>query len=154
MKRTPLKRGNSRLTAKTPLSRGNSTLKRTPLKASSSSTASKGNGLSRTRKKSPGEDECRKIVKQRSQGMCEICERNYASDMAHRVAVSQRGKWEPANILHACRFCPSYNHAHTKEAYEKGQHLKYGSDPLSEKVLLGNTWYLLGNDGSKTEYND
>lgn len=150
LKRTPLKRGNSTLSANTPLNRNSEPMKRTPLKAKSTLTA-------KPRTVSSEEKDCREVVKNRSGGLCEICGKRSATDMAHRVGAGQNGKWMPANILHACRFCHSYNHDNPKNSYDHGWHLQSHLNPLKEPVLLVENgvkkWFLLDNKGLKLETN-
>lgn len=137
LKRTPLKRTDT-------LSRGDSTLKRTAFKP-------------KPKVKSQEEISCREVVKTRSEGICEICGINPASDMAHRVGAGQSGKWMPANLLHACRKCHSYNHDHPQNSFKHGWHLQSYRDPLKEPVLLvkngASNWYLLKNNGQLKRMN-
>lgn len=48
------------------------------------------------------EDRCRKIVRTRSAGVCEMCGTKPADTMHHRRKRSQSGPWMPSNILHLC----------------------------------------------------
>lgn len=48
------------------------------------------------------EAKCRKVVRERSGEICEICGKKRAAQMHHRRNRSQSGKWEAANILHIC----------------------------------------------------
>lgn len=183
LKRTPLDKGDSALAArsslsrgdkklnpgkglqsKTPLSSGNkplsqsSSLKsKTPLSSGNKPLQSKGPMKSTPKPMTAEEELCRKIVKERSEGLCEVCGKRRATDMAHRLARSQNGKWTPSNILHACRDCHEGNHDNPLNAFENGWHLRSGSDPLECPVLLASsngeqTWYLLKNDGSKVRH--
>jgi hypothetical protein len=45
---------------------------------------------------------CRPIVRERSEGICEICGQKRAAQMHHRRNRSQSGQWQPSNILHIC----------------------------------------------------
>ena len=47
---------------------------------------------------------CRRIVRTRSGGACEICGVE-AVQMHHRRNRSQGGQWTPSNILHVCVQC-------------------------------------------------
>lgn len=173
LKRTPIARGDSALSARTPLARGDKPLtaktelkqssnglqNKTPLKSSSSLSSNatlKSNGPIKSKPKvmTAEEKECRRIVKLRSSGTCEICGKREATDMAHRLAVSQNGQWMPSNMLHACRFCHSYNHDHPQNSFDHGWHLRSGSVPLEEPVLLASfagekQWYKLLDNGEK-----
>lgn len=141
--RTTLKSGDKKLSAKTTLSPGDKRLQ--------AKSAMKAKSKTRT----PEEVECRKIVKVRSNGICEICGQRNATDMAHRLAVSQGGKWQAANILHACRLCHSNNHDNPQNSFDNGWHLRSGSNPVEEKVKLSvspfeKAWFFLNNSGEKT----
>lgn len=141
MKRTPIKRGGSSL-KRTALKKGTSTLSRDKGLKSNVSLKPSGNSLKRSQIKakpkvvSAEEKSCREIVKRRSQGMCEICGYQQATDMAHRVGAGQSGKWVPSNILHACRKCHSFNHENPENSFNHGWHLRMNSNSLEEPVLL------------------
>jgi len=45
---------------------------------------------------------CRRIVSQRSRGICERCGRARADGKHHRVKRGQLGKWDPSNIVDLC----------------------------------------------------
>lgn len=47
------------------------------------------------------EKDCRDIVAQRSDGVCEICGSARAATMHHRL-TRRFGKWRPSNIVHLC----------------------------------------------------
>lgn len=177
LKRTPLDKGDAALAARSPLKRGNSKLDpgkkalqtRKPLSAGTKGL-SQGTGLktnkplkAKTQMKAkpkvmtPEEVSCREVVTKRSQGLCEICANRPATDMAHRLAVSQGGKWMPSNILHACRNCHEYNHDHPVNSFEYGWHLRSGSDPLECPVFLRFSngcegWIMLKDDGTKVSH--
>lgn len=168
MKRTPLKRG-------TGLNRGSSSLSsRSELKSKSelrsNSELSSGSSLSsnsqlqqnsplksrspiknKPRQKTEEELTARRIVKQRSNGVCEICGRREATDMAHRVGAGVGGGWRVVNLLHACRQCHSTNHNKPQNAYDHGWHLRSYQTPEEEPTLLthGNVkrWWLLDDTG-------
>lgn len=112
--------------------------------------------MSTQRKQSPGELRARRLIKDRSGGICEICGHRPATDAAHRLSRGVGGLWEAANLLHACRTCHSTNHDNPLRAYELGQHLRNGSDPLTAPVYLHRPvpgWYTIDNDGQRTEKN-
>lgn len=86
---------------------------------------------------SPEERSCREVVSIRSGQKCEICGRGgIPLEKAHRVARSQQGAWNPANVLDLCNRCHHWNHAHPKVAYAQGWHLRQGSDPCVEPVSM------------------
>jgi hypothetical protein len=47
----------------------------------------------------------RATVPSRSNGICETCCRQPATEMHHRISRGTGGKWSPANILHLCHLC-------------------------------------------------
>ena len=103
------------------------------------------------------------IVKVRSGGSCEICGAK-AENVAHRVAKSQGGPWDPANALHLCgqgnlSGCHGWTHQHSGE--DDGQaggwilrsHHDYAAEPAyilhrDETGVARFGWVLLRSDGS------
>lgn len=156
-----LKQGSG-LKRSAPLSSGNG-LKRTPMKQKAPMGKGEGEAMKRkpirrTQMKSkppevtPEERQCRALVAERSQGLCECCGRSGALEKAHRVARSQGGKWDASNILDLCHKCHQEDHhANPAEAYEGGWHLRSTSDPRTSPVLLWKggryDWALLDDEG-------
>lgn len=99
------------------------------------------------------EVECRAVVTARSGGLCETCGAPGASDKAHRVARSQQGLWDPANILDLCRDCHADHHANPSQAYTLGWHLRSHQDPSSTPAWLwvkgDEGWFILDSDGNR-----
>jgi len=97
------------------------------------------------------ETTCRKIVMQRSQGICERCQSARGCEMHHRLNRSQGGRWEPANIGYLCSSC----HAWVTEnrdgaATAEGWHVLPGQDPQTIPVahyLFAGTMLRLDNEG-------
>lgn len=173
MKRTPLNRGKgfenrgsslrrtqglqsrSRLESKSELKASTGLSRSSGLSAGDGESLKRGNGLNRSsfKKKpyvqSPEERQCRKIVKLRSGGDCEICGgEGIATDMAHRRARSQSGPWTASNMLHACRKCHSGNHDDPARAYEYGWHVKSTVDWKTQPVFLRSSrWVILDDKG-------
>lgn len=122
--------------AKTPMPRGrglqrsaSSKMNQTPLKQTKPPAR-------KVTPRSEEEEACRRIVAQRSGGLCETCGTPGGLEKAHRVARSQGGRWDPENILDLCHSCHAGNHARPTRAYEHGWHLRRHQDPAAEPVLL------------------
>lgn len=109
MKRSPLKRGTSRLTTSKPLQAKTELRRTTPLRATAGprvrSVAGVGSPTGQPKPKrakvTPEERAARKAVKARSGGVCEGCGQAPAAEWAHRVRRDV-GPWCPANGLHLC----------------------------------------------------
>lgn len=84
------------------------------------------------------EGSCRRIVAERSGGMCERCGHTPAESHHHRVKRGQGGKWEPSNIAHLCgdgtRGCHGWIEANPAAAREEGWALRRGEDPRTVSV--------------------
>lgn len=149
-RKTPLK-SNGGLRQGAPLKR--TPMKRTPPPKNGSRPRKKRS--SQLKNKPPevteAEKRCREIVAERSDGLCECCGEAGGLDKAHRVARSQGGKWDPANILDLCRMCHSGNHNSPQRAYDHGWHLRSHQDPVGEPALLWKSgvkdWAYLDSEG-------
>src|SRR6478672_8189369 len=80
----------------------------------------------------------RAAVTGRSGGRCEYCGVR-ATNMHHRIPVSQGGWWSPANILHLCGSgtlgCHGYFTEHPTQAKQVGVILLNSQSPAEEPVL-------------------
>lgn len=95
------------------------------------------------RERTPEEVRCREAVAARSEGLCEGCGHPTGLEKAHRVARSQGGAWQASNILDLCHTCHHVDgHANPTAAYANGRHLRRGSDPTTEPVLLWKRGHL------------
>lgn len=83
------------------------------------------------------ETTCRRIVRERSEGDCEIripvvC-LGRATNFQHRKNRSQGGAWVPSNGLDVCGSgttgCHGWIHANPAEAYARGWSVKSTDDP-------------------------
>ena len=118
--------------------------RKTPLRAKQAQRGSAGTGRNRPEPQTvdPGTDEgqqeraCRALVEQRSKGMCEKCASPQGLQKAHRLARSQGGEWDAANILDLCHACHRTHHENPLDAYRGGWHLRRGQDPAETSVLL------------------
>lgn len=136
--------------------------RRTPLTQATNRPRRQGPEPAATRSRPSGpesqETECRALVSRRSGGICEICGSYPAADKAHRLARSQGGQWDAANILDACRTCHAANHANPDRAYAHHWHLCRGEGPTTTPTWLcragTHCWVLLSNDGAATRLND
>lgn len=84
------------------------------------------------------EQAARRIVRQRSGGVCEtriagVC-RGRAAEWHHRKNRSQGGKWAPSNGLHLCSGCHLYITTHPAAAREKGWAVPSHADPAQTPV--------------------
>jgi len=85
------------------------------------------------------ETTCRRIVRQRSNGGCEVRVTGVclgrATNFQHRKNRSQGGRWLPSNGLDACgsgvHGCHGYIHAYPEESYRKGWSVPSWADPAA-----------------------
>jgi hypothetical protein len=63
---------------------------------------------------------CRPIVRERSEGICEICGALRASEQHHRRNRSQGGQWQPSNILDLCSQDHKFITEHPEMAVRNG----------------------------------
>lgn len=100
-------------------------------------------------KVTPEERRARRLVRQRSGGLCEVCARERATDWSHRVRRSQGGPWCPANGLHVCRKDHRRIDSGLSAMNTLGWHLTRNQDPLATPVFLARRgWVLLRPDGT------
>lgn len=66
------------------------------------------------------EAQARKIVAQRSNGVCELCDQARATHCHHRWLKSQGGPWCPANLIHLDASCHDRIHKNPKDAEVHG----------------------------------
>lgn len=102
----------------------------------------------------PGESRARRLVRARSQGLCEIaipdlCA-HLATDWCHRRNRSQGGRWLASHGLHGCRPChrATTNTDGRRAEYEaNGWVLRRHQDPASTPVLIRGRFVLLDDNG-------
>lgn len=83
------------------------------------------------------EQQARLIVRQRSNGLCEVqvqCAGSRAAEWHHRVNRSQGGVWSPSNGLDACSACHSWITHNPAAAGVLGLHLHPSKDPAAVPV--------------------
>ncbi|QDM55958.1 HNH endonuclease [Gordonia phage Trax] len=102
---------------------------------------------------STNEKECRRIVYERSEGVCEICCMAPAQSVHHRRKRSHGGPWTAANCIHICgdgtRGCHGWIEANPKKAHDRGYWVWSWEDERAMPILLWGDWVLLQEDGSK-----
>lgn len=146
LRRTPLASGKP-LQRKTEMPRGKG------LQRSGTSLQSGGHGLqgsrgSVTRPNGPvkarkparpgaaaEEREGRRLVAERSEGLCEICACAAAREWHHRQNRSQGGMWAAGNGMHLCRWDHAFITEHPAVAYRNGWSVRSGQDPTVVPVL-------------------
>lgn len=97
----------------------------------------------------------RKVVKARSNGLCEVCGRAEGANMHHRKNRSQGGPWTPENILHLCGSGTTGCHGSITEnvrvARERGWSILSTQDPAEVPVFLAGLGFVfLLDDGTTT----
>lgn len=95
------------------------------------------------------ETTCRRVVWERSQGLCERCGQRGA-EMHHRVNRSAGGKWSASNIVRLCTPCHGEITEDPIGAEPDGWHVPGWVDPASVPVLLHMyaAMMLLDDDGT------
>lgn len=98
---------------------------------------------------SPEEKRARQLVRARSNGVCECCDRRRATDYSHRAGVGVGGGWCSANAMDSCRPCHRWHHSNPKAARdERGWRLESHENPAEMPVLHAlHGWVLLDEDG-------
>ena len=87
------------------------------------------------------EAECRRIVRERSGGVCEHCLSRRATSASHRKPRSQGGEWSPENIVDACGDgvlgCHGWLEGHPRDAHRLGWRLWRNEDPATVPFMYG-----------------
>ena len=100
-------------------------------------------------KRTPEEHRARRLVTERSGGLCETCLTERATDYSHRIRRSQRRLWCPSGATHQCGGCHRATDRGDATVIRKGWHLKPWQDPLTTPIYLARRgWVLLRADGS------
>lgn len=96
----------------------------------------------------------RKLVAERSGGVCEVCGAMRATNFQHRKNRSQGGRWSASNGLHVCGSGTTGDHGRIhhspSEAYSFGWSVKSWQDPAETPVRTAYGWVLLDDEGSWT----
>lgn len=100
------------------------------------------------------ESEARRLVRERSGGVCEVCGAQRATNYQHRKNRSQGGQWSASNGLDVCGSGTTgdhgYIHAHPAESYERGWSVKGAYDPAEVPVQTRHGLVLLDDEGGRT----
>lgn len=94
------------------------------------------------------EQKCRKVIRARSDGRCEVCGFAEAIQAHHRKNRSQGGLWAAENMLHLCLACHKHITEHPTESYRCGWSVRSGHDPSTTPVLRRREWVLLTDTGA------
>lgn len=90
----------------------------------------------------------RVAVRERSNGVCERCDKAVATDMHHRKNRSQMGQWNPCNIVHLCALCHVEITAEPEASRRSGFSVLSTDDPETVPVVYRSQRCLLEDDGS------
>lgn len=95
---------------------------------------------------------CRRLVSERSEGLCERCCFGGALSMHHRLKRGQGGLWTPENIVHVCGNgvvgCHSWAEFNPNAAAELGFHVRPWMDPALTPIKYRlSHWVLLTPEG-------
>lgn len=101
---------------------------------------------------SKAETEARRLVRQRSGGVCERCGAARATDWHHRKNRSQGGGWSAANGLHLCRSCHLMITDTRTAFYNHGWLVKSWDDETTIPVHTVHGFVLLDDEGGFTAY--
>jgi len=98
------------------------------------------------------ETDGRRLVVERSGGMCELVCRSAAREWHHRKNRSQGGDWSASNGLHLCSEHHRYITENPDEACDKGWSVRSYADPRNTPVQESRYgWVLLSDDGGIVE---
>lgn len=97
------------------------------------------------------EKEARRLVRERSGGLCEVCGVRPATNYQHRKNRSQGGQWSAVNGLDVCGSgttgCHGRIHHSPAAAYEAGWSVKSWEDPAVVPVRTTRGLVLLDDEG-------
>jgi hypothetical protein len=101
-------------------------------------------------------DTTKQIVRDRSAGICEVCQAAPATNFHHRRARGMGGTRRPIHgpdwVLHLCGSgttgCHGYIETHPEVSYARGWKLRGTRDPSIAPVQLCGQWYILLPDGT------
>ena len=101
---------------------------------------------------SSGERRCRSLVRERSQGLCELCGKPGDLTLHHRKKRSQGGGWTASNCVmldgHGTAGCHGWVEDHPVAAEIEGFHVRPWQDPAVVPVFyMGQGWADLTEDG-------
>jgi hypothetical protein len=108
-----------------------------------------GSRLSREPKPDPISAKTRALVRKRAGGVCELC--TISATHLHHRQLRRGGNHGAGNLLLLCFLCHRRVHSHVAEAEIAGWLVSQYADPGEQPVALGGRWWLLSDDGRKTE---
>lgn len=98
----------------------------------------------------------RRLLRQRSDGVCEQCGMELATNAHHRKNKSQLGSDSLSNLLHLCGSgttgCHGYITEHHAESYLKGWSVRSTEDPREIPVLYRGSLVTLDDLGGIEDY--
>lgn len=98
------------------------------------------------------EKDARRLVRQRSGGICEVCGVQRATNFQHRKNRSQGGRWLAANGLDVCGSgttgCHGFIHANPAKSYEAGWSVKSTGNEVTVPVKTWHGFVTLDNEGN------
>lgn len=96
------------------------------------------------------EEQCRKNLQERSQGLCERCGRQ-GHTLHHRRKRSAGGPWTPTNCVWLCGHgtmgCHGWVEHNPNSARDEGFHVRSFEDETDIPVLRRGRWVYLQDDG-------
>lgn len=98
----------------------------------------------------------RRIVEQRSGGVCESCGDNPASDVHHRQYRSRGGSHDVHNLIHLCGWgnhTGCHGRAHS-DGEREGLSIRRGFRSILQPVLYRGVWVRLEDDGTVTRLSE
>jgi hypothetical protein len=102
-----------------------------------------------------GEARGRRLVKDRSGALCEICGKNPAKHWHHRQSTDDGGTWAPSNGMHICIACRRRVADRKPHYYLVGWCVREDCDPALVPVAINHGahvgLYLLTDDGEYDE---
>jgi hypothetical protein len=101
------------------------------------------------------ENEARRLVRERSGGVCELCGSQRATNFQHRKARGHKGPWTASNGLDVCGMgnafgCHGYIHQNPDTASEYGWTVKSWDDERTVPVRTVHGFVLLDDEGGYT----
>ena len=98
----------------------------------------------------------RRLLRQRSDGACECCGLQLATNAHHRKNKSQLGADSLSNLLHLCGSgttgCHGYITEHPAESYLKGWSVRSTEEPRDSPVLYRGSLVILDDLGNLESY--
>jgi len=98
---------------------------------------------------SPG---VRRLLRERADGMCEVCGLEQATNAHHRKNRSQRGQDDLSNLMLVCGSgttkCHGWITEHPADSYINGWSVRSTGNPARTPVLYRGSWVVLDDLGN------